>query len=334
VQTALQRQTAIVLAEALVVAYMAIIAFAAHRSGVALLLFPELAALSHDVMTRPRGKWATQPWRLILTPTLTAAIGLFITRHTHYSAIAIAVAVLLALLVIKLLRSAIGPAISAGALPIVLGEKSWMYPVAISIGLAGLVAVLLLWQRFGPHIEHPSPRVVHDSEVIDALEAYPNGHRPDRFWVFTLLVFVLGLGAAARFTGLRFILFPPLIVMAYEIFGHPEVPGWMARPIWFPLVCFLTASIGWLACDWIHPGFVAVMIATLCSVAVLRAFKVHMPPALAVGLLPFVMATPDFRYSLSVGIGTAALTLCFWARQSFQRYVCRQKQHRASLVVE
>ena len=61
-------------AEALAVVYMGIIAFAAHASGVSLLLFPELAALSHDVFTRPKGKWASQPWRLILTPTATAVV--------------------------------------------------------------------------------------------------------------------------------------------------------------------------------------------------------------------------------------------------------------------
>jgi len=90
------------------VLYMGIVGFAAHASGVSLLLFPELAALSHDVLTRPRGKWASQPWLLILTPTVTAIFGIFITRHMAYSAVAIVVIVLLSLLSIKLLRSSIG----------------------------------------------------------------------------------------------------------------------------------------------------------------------------------------------------------------------------------
>jgi hypothetical protein len=61
----------------------------------------------------------------------------------------------------------------------------------------------------------------------------------------------------------------------------------------------------------------------LGSIAILRAFKVHMPPALAVGLLPFVMAAPNFWYPTSVGIGTVALTSCFcgrgYIRKSFSR---------------
>jgi hypothetical protein len=101
--------------------------------------------------------------------------------------------------------------------------------------------------------------------------------------------------------------------MAYELFGHPEEPGWMKRPALFPVVCFLTASIGLIAHDVLHPVYLAAAITMLCSIGVLRAFAVHMPPALAVGLLPFVMTAPDDRFPLSVLLGTIALTLYFFA---------------------
>jgi hypothetical protein len=318
-QTTRNRPTARFLAEVLVVSYMGAVALAAHLTGIYLLLFPELAALSHDVMTRPQGKWASQPWRIVLTPTLTAVVGLFMTRHTNYGAISIALVVLASLLIIKLLRSAIGPAISAGALPMVLNEKSWMYPAAIFLGLMGLGATLWIWRRYGPLFDTPSDYSRNDSRVIDELETYSH----DRFWVITLLAFVLLLGVPAQLTGLRFILFPPLIVMAYELFGHPEIPGWMARPALFPLVCVLTASVGVAACHLCRSSVIGVMLTVLCSIAILRAFKVHMPPALAVGLLPFVMTAPNIRYPISVGIGTVALTLCFWGRGYIRRIFTR-----------
>jgi hypothetical protein len=47
------------------------------------------------------------------------------------------------------------------------------------------------------------------------------------------------------------------------------------------------------------------------SIVVLRGFEVHMPPALAVGLLPFVMREPDYRFPLSVLAGTVVLTLYY-----------------------
>jgi hypothetical protein len=297
---------------ALVVLYMGTVAFGAHATGVALLLFPELAALSHDVLSRPRGKWASQPGLLILTPTVTAVLGIVATRHVPYGAAAIAAIMLLSLLVIRVLRSAIGPAISAGVLPLVLGERSWVYPAAIFADLMSLVILLLLWRRFGPHGGSVTRREAEHSAVVDALEAPPR----DRLWLPALLLFVLVLGAAAQMSHLRFLLFPPLIVMAYEIFGHAEVPNWMKRPALFPLVCLLTASLGTVVCLGLKGSFAGVVLTMIGAIAILRLFQVHMPPALAVGLLPFVMDAPDYRYPLSVALGTTALTAAAigWSR--------------------
>jgi HPP family len=311
----LKNHTAKLLAEAVVIVYMAIIAFSAHVTGVHLLLFPELAALSHDALTRPRGKWATQPVLMILTPTLTAIVGLFFARHESYSASAVAVVAMSSLLLIKALRSAIAPAISAGVLPMVLDEKSWIYPLAIFAGLVVLVAAMSLWKRYGPPIGTPSAWEAEDSRVVDALEEPSH----DRFWAVTLFGFVLVLGAAGELLGLHFLLFPPLVVMAYEVFGHPEVPGWMKRPALFPVVCFLTASIGVLACHLFQESFAGVALTMIVSLTILRIFKVHMPPALAVGILPFVMDAPNFWYPVSVTMGTIALTLYFLGYDHLRR---------------
>ncbi|MGB8478528.1 MAG: hypothetical protein WCE63_06765, partial [Acidobacteriaceae bacterium] len=212
--------------ELIVVVFMGMIALAAHLSGMAVVLFPELAALSHDVLVRPMGNWARQPVQLILVPTITAVFGLFCTRHLHYSAWNILLIVTFSLAVIKLLRCSISPAISAGVLPLVLNEHSWFYPVAILLDLSLLALILILRKRYLPSTSENSVNEVRNSHLIDALEAIPR----NRFWFVALLCFVLVVGAAAQFTGLRFILFPPLIVMAYELFGHPDVPGWIKRP--------------------------------------------------------------------------------------------------------
>jgi hypothetical protein len=303
-----------VIAEVLAIAFMGCIAAAAKITGVSLLLFPELAALSHDVLTRPQGQWASQPIRLIATPTLTATAGLIVTRHAHYGAVPILAIVLASLTVIWLLRSSIGPAISAGVLPIAVDERHWMYPVAICLGLLGLSALSWIWQRWGFGMVAMSERVTAES-VDEVLETMSD----DRFGLLLLLAFVLCLALAGQSTGLHLILFPPLIVMAYEIFGHPELPGWMKRPTLFPVVCFFTASLGLFACRYWGAGAVSVVATVAISIVLLRTFQMHMPPALAVGLLPFVMKAPDFWYPISVAIGTTTLTLCFLGRAHFQR---------------
>ncbi len=311
----IQHQRTVLIAELLAVAFMGAVATAAHRTGVHLLLFPELAALSHDVLTRPCGRWANQPFRLILTPTLAAVAGLFIARHAHYSAVVVLVIVLTSLLIIRLLRSSIAPAISAGVLPVVLDERHWMYPVAICAGLIGLALLLWAWQRCTPSMEAP-PETSADVAIDDALETIP----VERFWPITLLTFVLVLAFVTQITGLRFILFPPLIVMAYEILGHPDLPGWITRPALFPLVSFLTASVGLVACRSFYSGPAGVVLTVAISILLLRLFRMHMPPALAIGVLPFIMTAPDVWYPVSVAIGTTTLTFWFLARGYFRRF--------------
>ena len=54
----------------LALAYIAIIAEVAIGSGAYYVLFPELAALSHDIFTRPRGSWASAPLLLVIAPVV------------------------------------------------------------------------------------------------------------------------------------------------------------------------------------------------------------------------------------------------------------------------
>ena len=70
--------------EGLALLYIAAIAVAAPISGWCYLLFPELGSISHDMLTRPWGKWAGQPARLVITPALGAAIGTLVTRELPY----------------------------------------------------------------------------------------------------------------------------------------------------------------------------------------------------------------------------------------------------------
>jgi hypothetical protein len=44
---------------------------------------------------------------------------------------------------------------------------------------------------------------------------------------------------------------------------------------------------------------------------VLRVCKIHVPPALAVGLLPLVMNHPGIMYPFSVALGTTSITAWF-----------------------
>jgi len=288
------------------VLYVVAVAVAAHFSGWYYLLFPELGAVSHDVLTRPWGKWASQPVRLVLTPALGAAIGTSITRGFPYHVLTIVLIVTLCLLLLAVLKSNIAPAISAGVLPLVLGIKTWLYPASIALGLVALVSILLLW-RWRYRRTYQGTLEVSTADLDDLLETRPSGKR----WMLPFFLFLTVMASCAASSGLRFILVPPLIVMAYEMFANPTTCPWAGKPLALPIACGLASAAGLLAVSLFGSGGIAAACGMVFGIVTLRLLKIHMPPALAVGLLPLIIDSPDVKYPVSVTIGTAALTLTF-----------------------
>src|SRR6202008_1404086 len=86
------------------------------------------------------------------------------------------------------------------------------------------------------------PPIDAENRLEDIIEEAPHGY----FWVLPLLTFVLVATLMVKLTGLRFILFPPLVVIGFEMFGHSEICPWAQRPLWLPLACFLTAFGGFV----------------------------------------------------------------------------------------
>ena len=306
-------------AELMATIYIAVIAAVAYVTGAFYVMFPELGALSHDVFTRPRGTWASVPFLLAITPVLTGAIGIVFTRALPYGYLSVLLTVLGAVLVVFALKSPVAPAISAGLLPLVLGVKSWWYPPGVLLGTVLLAGLSISWQKLSLEqnwLEPLTPR-----EVVDeAVEQMPAGS----YWLAALLVFVAAAVFAVELTGrpavqrllvnsreLRFILFPPLVVIGFEMFGHTAICPWAKKPMRLPVACFVTASGGLLFMQWLGVGPVSAACSMAWGIVALRLFDLHVPPALAVAFLPQVMDSPTIAYPISVGLGTLMLTLWF-----------------------
>ncbi|MGC1341422.1 MAG: hypothetical protein WA854_03805 [Candidatus Binataceae bacterium] len=290
--------------------YIAIVAQVASATGAVYLMFPELGALSHDVLTRPRGSWARAPVALIVTPVLTAIIGTILTRALPYGFLSVMLTVGGALFVISAMRSPIAPAISAGLLPLVLGFKTWWYPPGILFGTAFLAALSVGWNYLDRRYElaaRDDDAAVGADARDDALELPASGSR----WLGALLLFIALAVATVDLTGLRFILFPPLAVIAYEMLGHPAICPWARRPLSLPIACFLTAAGGFICLRAFGANAAAAAAAMVWGIVILRSFDLHIPPALAIALLPMVMDHPTILYPFSVGIGTGLLTVWF-----------------------
>lgn len=302
-----------ILAEVASLLYIAVIALGAQLSGFTYVLFPELAALAHDIMKRPHGTWAKAPRLLVITPLLTAVSGTLIARTLPYGVIAVLVTVGLALVIIRLLRSPIAPAISAGLLPVTLGVTSYWYPASLILGTGLLAVITMLRQRLPVGLLNPCPAPPNKDDALDdALEELP----PDYSWVPFFLSFLAGVALLAIMSGERLLLYPPLVVIGFEMFAHTKICPWAQRPLVLPLACGLTAAAGVLLVSLLGAGPPAAALSMAFGIVMLRILDLHVPPALAVGLLPFVMVHPTYSFPIVVVIGTALLILSFllWQR--------------------
>ncbi len=303
---------ALLAAVALAMVYIAMVAAVAGATGAFYIMFPELGALAYDVFGRPRGRWSNSPIHLATTPVITGAIGILITRSLPYGFLSVLLNVGGALAVILVSGSPIAPAISAGLLPLVLGVKSWGYPPGIMFATVLLAAASFPWRALmvGKRGGTRPNRIQSGPET-------PRGW----FWMAAYFAFLIGAVAMVKLTGLRFILFPPLAVIGFEMFGHTESCAWAGRPFRLPIVCFLTAAGGLFFHHLLGVTWMTAALSMAWGMGVLQVFRVHVPPALAVALLPMVMDAPTAWYPCSVGLGTLTLTLWFWC--------CRDRLERA-----
>ena len=288
-------------AEVIALAYIAIIAEVAIASGAFYILFPELAALSHDIFTRPRGSWASAPVLLVITPVLTAVLGTLVTRSLPYDYVSVMLTVSGSLGIILALRSPIAPAISAGLLPLTLGVRSLWYPAGIVFGTTLLALLSFFWKQM--NVDQNSIVASEDEDTSPGAESY---------WrLIPLLALVLAVVFVVKLTNLRFVLFPPLVVIGFEMFLHTKHCPWATRTLSLPVVCTLTAA-GGLFCRWyLGVGALASLSSMAWGILILRVFDLHVPPALAVALLPQVIESPTALYPVAVGIGTSLLSGSF-----------------------
>ncbi len=293
--------------ELLALCYIGGIAEVALISGISHVLFPELAALSYDIFKRPQGKWASAPLLLVLTPFLAAVVGLWLQHQWGYGPLSLGLGISAALFFIKVLRSPIAPAISAGVLPIALDDGSWWYAGAVLFSTSLLALGSVLRQKFQKNAHPPLPPPSQADRIDDEVECPATQYH----WLPYFIVFLAIAMGLVLFSGWRFILYPPLVVIAYEMFAHADVCPWARKPVLLVLACLLTASSGLGIFLLLGHGPLAVILSMGVSIALIRFFDWHAPPATAVGLLPFVIDHPDWRFPLAVALGTGLLSLIF-----------------------
>ena len=113
---------------------------------------------------------------------------------------------------------------------------------------------------------------------------------------------------AASFVPLRFLLVPPLAVLAERGAAEPRAPT--ARLPSMVVAPSVGALLGTAASVAMGPTVAAFFVLTLVMMLLLRLWSWQLPPALAVALLALVLRLYTFWYPLDVAGATSALWLC------------------------
>jgi hypothetical protein len=300
--------------------YLAAITALGQASGLKLLLFPELGALASVVFCDPASRWARSPLLLVLTPSLTAVLGLVVSASLPYGPLSVLLVVAAGLLVLWGLRSPVAPALSAGYLPLALGIHDWTYPLAILLGTSALVLVSRL-QGLGQRHRRgrgaaPSAAASTADSRSAAHGALPAARGPGlpqrlpspRIWLLPLLVVLAGALGLGQLLGTRLVLYPPLLVIAWETLVHRDRSPWRSRYVALLSATTLAAALGlWLALSFGARHTPAAFLAVLVTAVLLRGLRLTCPPAFAVALLPLVLPQPPLAFPLFVLVGGAWL---------------------------
>lgn len=289
-------------------AYLGLITALARASGVDLLLFPELAALTTVVIANPGHPWARSPRLLVLTPVLTGTVGIALSNLLPEGPLTVLLVVTLSLLLIRGLRSPVMPALSAGLLPLALGLHSWIYPLALLPGTLGLALLIRLrrhWPRLGPValIPSPLPSPAGAAEPVGAVLP------PLGLWFGPLALFLAGALLLVRLLGSPLVLYPPLLVLAWETLARPDHCPWRQRLGAVLVSTAIAALAGLLLVRWLGPVPQATVLTVLLVSALLARLRLSCPPVFAVALLPFVIHAPTPALPLHVLTGTAWLVV-------------------------
>jgi hypothetical protein len=246
---------------------------------------------------------------LVLTPALAALIGLLLARWLPLGLPALALSLGSSLLLLGVLRSPLAPAISAGLLPVALRVRSPWYPVSIVLVTAALAGAVLLRAALRRRAQPADAAARIDGDIDDRIDDRTEDAASGWRWLPGYALFALVAGVFA--VSWHLLLVPPLFVVAYEMFAHPDVCPWRARPWALLAACVAGAACGVAAVAWLGAGPLSAAASLLAGVLIVRALDLHVPPALAIGLLPQIVPRPGLHFVESVAL------LCAWLVGSF-----------------
>jgi hypothetical protein len=268
----------------LVVAMAAVASAAGHDE----LLFPELGALAAGVLIHRLAPWRTRTLDIFLLPVAAALIGYGVNMTGFPAEVRWVLALGSILLLMRVSSSSMVPSISAALLPVLFDFTSLLYPAAV----AGTTAVLAVLAVRHNRVAGTPPRLPQPSTRL----------------LVTYWLLGSAWGVAAFALGIQYAAAPPILVAGLELM---KTRGAQATPK--AIVLVLSVAVGVVTHLAISNWALDVAVAFLAVSLLCRFWKVVIPPAYALAILPLLIATPQLtRFLVTAAIGSLGFVAATW----------------------
>lgn len=308
------------LKQALSVLFLTGMVFVSEKTSQPAVLFPEILALLTGMWVVPKMPWRVSRWEIPVLMTLSAVWGILLVRYLPVpTALKMGAAFLGAAATLLVTHATLLPILSACILPILIGETSWLYPVAV----AGMTILLSLVQFI---LEKTGLRQPEHGGVW-------TWRGKEELLRWGVLIPVVTLSAVVCIE-LDFpcVVAPPLIVLLSEL-SFPESPV-AAKDRTVALVTILCACAGAASRYVLHltlglPLWTAALAACILVFLVFRLLRLPFPPAGALAILPMLLPAARIpSYPLQVAAGT----ILFLLTAKLTRSILKTSRHRKSIA--
>jgi hypothetical protein len=240
------------------------------------IILPEMAALAIGCFIYENPVWISKPFHIFLLPSLTAVCGFLINKLDITMAEKLISILLLMLLILRLFKSSLAPALATGLLPVITNSTSNYFLLSILF----FTLVLAVSITFRPNVSEVKKTLHQENQTKNSM---------------LFLVFISCWIVFCSYYGMLFMAaIPPVIVVGYESVHKKE---YNITIFYKQLICLFSAAfIGTQTLYLIDNLVIAALIDILLVSFILRLFKFKLPPAYAMAILPMVLHSFSHNY--------------------------------------
>lgn len=259
------------------------------------IIFPEIAAIASGMIISPKIMWNVSKKKMLLNITICAIVGFLISTFLPFSQILkLAIAFFICQIIFIFSKTTFAPMISAGTLPVLIETKSIIYPISAFSLTALIILVVTILEKGKIKLEEKYAPISFPKK-----EDYISLILREFFaTIIIILTFCFNI---------KYAIAPPLLV-AFTEFSKPtcKARNKPVKSVILIFLCALSAAISRLIISEFLNLKVAIStaIAMIFVVILMNNFKMYLPPAAALAILPMIIKSEYlYTYPLQILLG-------------------------------